>query len=68
MRLTPEEIAFFKEYGYLMKKQVMDLDLCARARDEFWKSMPPSHPIKRDDPSVPSQATARARLLVISDR
>jgi hypothetical protein len=24
-----------------MKKQVMDLGLCAQARDEFWRSMPP---------------------------
>jgi hypothetical protein len=34
-----------------MKKGVMDLELCARARDEYWKSMPPDWPIKRDAPA-----------------
>ena len=34
-----------------MKKGVMDPELCARARDEYWKSMPPDWPIKRNDPS-----------------
>ena len=29
MRLTQEEIAFFKEYGYLIKRGAMDKELCA---------------------------------------
>ena len=29
----------------------MDPELCARARDEYWRSMPPDWPLKRDDPA-----------------
>ena len=51
MRLTPEQVSFFKEYGYLIVRQVLDLELCQRARDELWKSMDPNCSIKRDVPS-----------------
>eukprot|EP01052_Picozoa_sp_SAG31_P022185 SAG31_NODE_1752_length_7351_cov_29.035852_6_plen_181_part_00 len=51
VRLSTEEVAFFKEYGYLIKRNLLDKDLCRKARDELWKSMPPTSSIKRTDPS-----------------
>lgn len=51
MRLSAEEVSFFKEYGYLIKRGLLDVPTCARARDELWKSMPPTAALKRDDPS-----------------
>jgi hypothetical protein len=52
MRLSEDEVAFFKEYGYLIKQNVLDQDLCARCRDEFWRSLPPGSSIRRDDRST----------------
>lgn len=46
--LSEDDIRFFKREGYLIKRGVMDPDLCARARERLWDEPPPS--IKRDDP------------------
>jgi hypothetical protein len=51
MRLSAAEVAFFKEYGYCIKRNVLDPDLCRRARDELWRSLPPGSRIRRDDPA-----------------
>ena len=34
--LSDQEIQFFKEEGYLIKKQVMDSGLIAHARERLW--------------------------------
>ena len=34
--LSNQEIQFFKEEGYLIKKQVMDPDLISYARERLW--------------------------------
>ncbi len=48
--LTEEDIRFFKREGYLIKRGVMDPELCARARERLWDEPPPS--IKKDDPQT----------------
>ena len=48
--LTPEEIRFFTDEGYLIKRGVLDPHLMARARDCLWQAPPPS--LKRHDPST----------------
>ena len=48
MTLTVEELRFFKREGYLIKRQVMDPALMARARERLWDDPPPS--LRRDDP------------------
>jgi len=40
MKLSPEEINFFKEEGYLIKRKVMDEKLMAQARDRLWENKP----------------------------
>jgi hypothetical protein len=50
MRLSTDEIRFFKDNGYLIKRNVLDPDLCARARDRLWEGAPPTR--KRDDPDT----------------
>ena len=49
MKLTPEQLAFFKREGYLIVRGVMDPDLMARARDRLWDDPPSS--FKRDNPA-----------------
>ena len=49
MRLTTDELRFFKRNGYLIKRKVMDPELMARARQRLWDDPPPS--LKQDDPS-----------------
>jgi hypothetical protein len=49
--LTREEIAHFKRDGYLIKRNVLDPVLCARARDVLWEqNLLPR--FKRDEPST----------------
>lgn len=48
--LTEDELCFFKREGYLVKKGVLDPELCARARERLWDDPPPS--MKQDDPST----------------
>ena len=42
VRLSKEDILFFKREGYLVKREVLDPDLMARARDRLWDGAPPS--------------------------
>ena len=42
VRLSNEDILFFKREGYLVKRKVLDPDLMARARDRLWDGAPPS--------------------------
>ncbi len=48
-RLTVEEIVFFKEQGYLIKRGILDPALLERAREALWAGAPAK--LKRDDPS-----------------
>ena len=48
--LTEDEIRFFKTNGYLIKRGVMDPELCARARERLWDDPPPS--MKKNDPDT----------------
>ena len=50
MKLTANDIAFFKREGYLIKRGVLDPELTAMARDRLWDDPPPS--LKRDDPDT----------------
>lgn len=48
VELSGEDIRFFKREGYLVKRQVLDPDLMARARVRMWESAPPR--FKQSDP------------------
>ena len=50
--LQAEQIAFFKENGYLLLAGAMDADLCGRARDCLWNSLPEDADIRRDAPAT----------------
>lgn len=50
IRLSDEEMLFFKREGYLIKRGVLQPDLMARARDRLWDGAPPS--LKRDEPDT----------------
>lgn len=52
LKLTSEQLAFFKDNGYLLLRGVMDLDLCAQARDRLWASLPEDCSLRRDDPAT----------------
>ncbi len=52
MKLTSEQIAFFKDNGYLVLEGVLDKELCAQARDRMWTSLPENCQLKRDDPNT----------------
>ena len=43
MRLSGEEIAFFKQYGYLIKRCAMSEEQCSQARKRMWECDPPTH-------------------------
>lgn len=47
MRLSIDEIRFFKANGYLIKRDILDPALMVKARDRMWEGAPPS--MKRDD-------------------
>ena len=49
-KLAPEELNFFKEEGYLIKRKVMDESLMALARERLWENAPPE--IDRDNPGT----------------
>jgi hypothetical protein len=46
--LTPEELAFFRRWGYLIKRRAVDAATCARLVDRMWATAPPS--LDRQDP------------------
>jgi hypothetical protein len=48
--LSAEDIAFFKREGYLIKREVLDPGLMARALDRMWEAAP--HPLDRNDPDT----------------
>lgn len=48
--LTTDEIDHFKEYGYVLKRGLLDPTLMAHARDALWAGAPA--PLKRDDPTT----------------
>ena len=50
MILKPEHFSFFKANGYLILPNVLDPDLCEKARDLLWASLPEDTNIKREDP------------------
>ncbi len=49
-KLTPEEIKFFREEGFLIKRGIMDESLTAQARERLWENAPPE--IDRDNPDT----------------
>lgn len=48
--LTKEDICFFKTNGFLIKREVLDPQLMARARNEMWAGRPASMDV--DDPDT----------------
>ena len=50
IRLSQEDILFFKEEGYLIKRKVMDPDPMARARGRLWDNAPPE--LDANDPET----------------
>jgi len=52
MSINAEQIAFFKDNGYLIVPGAMASTLCAQARDTLWDSLPRDSDIKRNDPST----------------
>ena len=51
--LTVDQIAQFKRDGFLVLEEVLDPELCLRARDEMWEVIQAHLPrMKRDDPST----------------
>jgi hypothetical protein len=52
MRLTQEQIGFFKHTGYLLVPGAMDSALCAQAREEMWAALPADATLDRADLST----------------
>lgn len=48
--LTENDLRFFRDNGFLIKRGVLNADLVARAVDVFWENAPP--PMDRDDPET----------------
>ena len=49
MTLSTEDLRFFKENGYLIKRGVLDKAVMAQARESFWDYTPAT--FSRDDSS-----------------
>ena len=49
-RLSSDDIQFFKDNGYLVKRGVLKPELTERARDHLWENAPPQ--LDRDDPDT----------------
>lgn len=49
MHLSAEQIGFFKSNGYLLVPGAMDIELCARVRDEMWAALPDNAALKRNE-------------------
>ena len=47
--LTSEQIAFFKDAGFLLLKGLLDPDLCEQAQDRLWAALPAGSRMRRDD-------------------
>jgi hypothetical protein len=52
MKLTSEQLAFFKDNGYLILEGMLDTEQCARVRDRVWNTLPPDSYLKRHDAST----------------
>ena len=52
MKLTREQIAFFKDNGYLILKNALDVQSCAGAQDRKWAELPENCRLKREDPAT----------------
>ena len=52
MKLTAEQISFFKDNGYLLLKNVLDLTQCEAVMDRVWDSLPETNHLKIDDPNT----------------
>ena len=50
--LTSDQIAFFKDAGFLLLKDMLDPRLCGRAIDRLWRTLPPGSRMKRENPST----------------
>ena len=50
--LTNEQIAFFKDAGYLILKDMLDPRLCEQALDRLWTALPAESRMRRDDPAT----------------
>ena len=47
MKLTAEQISFFKDNGYLLLKNVLDLTQCEAVMDRVWDSLPETNHLKK---------------------
>ena len=50
--LTSEQIAFFKDAGFLILKGMLDPDLCEQAQERLWAALPAGSRMRRDDAST----------------
>ena len=48
--LAAEQIAFFKDTGFLLLKDMLAPSLCEQALDRLWQALPPGSSMKREDP------------------
>lgn len=49
-KLTLEELAFFKNQGYLIVEDLLNLELCGQIKDLLWSELPEHVSLVRDDP------------------
>ena len=49
--LTPAELAYFARHGCLVKRNVLDKQLCAHARDRMWAFAPEHGRLQRGNPA-----------------
>ncbi|MEM7219638.1 MAG: phytanoyl-CoA dioxygenase family protein [Pseudomonadota bacterium] len=47
--LSPDELGFFKRNGYLIVRNALNAELCARTRERLWSSLPAQSDLRRDD-------------------
>jgi hypothetical protein len=52
MELSQQQLAFFKDNGYLIVPGAISAEHCAEARDRMWAALPATCALKRDDPST----------------
>ena len=50
VKFTLEEIRFFRDEGYVIKRKVMDEQLVAQTRERLWENPPPG--IDRNEPRL----------------
>ncbi|MEK9529106.1 MAG: hypothetical protein VW491_09335, partial [Gammaproteobacteria bacterium] len=66
--LSTEELTFFKQYGYLIKRSVLSADHCEALLDLMWTSAPEG--IERDRPDtwgpIPETAHSSDATYVVS--